>query len=97
MVFILMYKFSKRLSLLFSKNHIMPNNTTKVAIVGTAGRGDAGKRMSKPLFDLMVSTAQSLIREELGSSPVHLISGGAAWSGMYSTYIIDILHFEYRF
>jgi len=29
----------------------------------------------------MVARAQALIRSEVGSSTVHLVSGGAAWSG----------------
>jgi len=54
---------------------------TQVAIVGTSGRGDDGPRMTKQLFDLMVTRAQAIIRDKLDSSPVHLVSGGAAWAG----------------
>ena len=55
-------------------------STTKVALISTAGRGGDGHRMTKFLFDKMVDRAQILIRQELGSSAVHLISGGAAWA-----------------
>jgi len=46
-----------------------------VAIIGTAGRGKAGKQLSAPLFDRMVQRARELV-----PGPVRLVSGGAAWA-----------------
>ena len=56
-------------------------SAVEVAIIGTAGRGEDGHRMTESLFDLMVTRARMLIRQELHSSSViNLISGGAAWA-----------------
>ncbi|KAL6041651.1 DprA-like DNA processing chain A [Balamuthia mandrillaris] len=56
--------------------------TTKVGIIGTAGRGADAARLHKDLFDAMVYQAIHLIEEEfkLEWERVHLVSGGAAWA-----------------
>ena len=59
--------------------------TTKIAIVGTAGRGKDQFRMTRALFDTMLAKARTIIREKLNHSAIHLISGGAAWSGLSNT------------
>ena len=51
----------------------------RVAIVGTAGRGDDTARMSLALHEAMLLDAGERIVRCWGR-PVHLISGGAAWA-----------------
>ncbi|RUP48371.1 hypothetical protein BC936DRAFT_144662 [Jimgerdemannia flammicorona] len=55
---------------------------TTVAIVGTAGGGADGPKMTKSIFDAMLAKAESLIERQLKLEweQVTLISGGAAWS-----------------
>jgi hypothetical protein len=52
------------------------------SIVGTAGRGDDAKRLSRNHFDAMVIVAESLIDQfkENNYEITHLVSGGAAWA-----------------
>ena len=56
---------------------------TTVGIIGTAGRGTHGAKMTKQLFDNMLVEAERIIREQLKLEweEVALVSGGAAWSG----------------
>ena len=59
---------------------------TYIAIIGTAGRNKIlANEMTKALFENMVTKAKHIIEHELklSLSNVHLVSGGAAWSGMY--------------
>ncbi len=54
-----------------------------VSIVGSAGRrGDAAK-MNKKLYLRMVEKAKAVITKDfkLDFQNIHLVSGGAAWSG----------------
>lgn len=52
------------------------------SIVGTAGRKDDAKRLSKSHFDAMCNIAEGLIDQcaENNYPITHLVSGGAAWS-----------------
>ena len=53
-----------------------------LAIIGTAGRKEDGRKLSKPHFDAMCAIASELI-VQLGENnyPItHLVSGGAAWA-----------------
>ena len=54
-----------------------------VSIVGSAGRRGDGKKMTKTLFKRMVEKAKEVITEDFGLDldKIHLVSGGAAWSG----------------
>lgn len=52
----------------------------RIAIVGSAGRGEDGSRMSKPVFDAMVEKARDVISREGELGDVVLVSGGAAWA-----------------
>lgn len=59
------------------------NPRVSVAIIGTAGRGGKGARMSKSLFMAMVQAATDVIENtwKLPWSQIDLVSGGAAWAG----------------
>lgn len=52
-----------------------------IAIIGTAGRGADGKKLSLAIYEKMLVVAQTLIQnyEVFGKFPT-IISGGAAWS-----------------
>ena len=50
---------------------------SRVAIIGTSGRGEDGSRMTNKLFDLMIDCSISLIKAHCHGD-IHLISGGAA-------------------
>ena len=53
----------------------------RVAIIGTAGRGEDAARMTAKVFDAMVArTGQALAEWKLAPAQVHLVSGGAAWA-----------------
>ena len=56
----------------------------KVAIIGSAGRRGDLQKMNKELYFKMVDKAKEVIRDEfkLDLKEVHLVSGGAAWSGV---------------
>lgn len=56
---------------------------SKVSIIGTAGRGADGSKLSKELFYEAVEKAKEVITEnfKLKLGNVHLVSGGAAWAG----------------
>ncbi|RUS19232.1 hypothetical protein BC937DRAFT_87788, partial [Endogone sp. FLAS-F59071] len=56
--------------------------TTTIGIIGTAGRGADGAKMTKRIFDSMVAKAKDIIETQLKLSwdEVVLVSGGAAWS-----------------
>lgn len=53
-----------------------------VAIVGSAGRGDDGNKLTKDLFDKMSATAEEIIVSAFWLNPadVVLVSGGAAFA-----------------
>ena len=55
-----------------------------VSIVGTAGRKGDGKKLTKELYRSMYDKAKNIISNEfkLELSQCHVVSGGAAWSGM---------------
>ena len=54
----------------------------KVSVVGTAGRKEDGKKMTKELYHLMYEKAKDVIvnKFKLKLSQCH-VSGGAAWAG----------------
>lgn len=60
-----------------------------VAIIGTAGRGDDGKKMTTELYFKMAQYAQHVIQEKWGldSRDVHLVSGGSAWADSIAVYL----------
>lgn len=55
----------------------------RVSVVGTAGRKADGKRMNSAIFRRMIDKTIDVITNDfkLKMERVHLISGGAAWSG----------------
>jgi len=66
----------------------MPKITYKmssihIGIIGTAGRGLDFNKMTKDLFDSMISTVERIIQQQLklDYENITLVSGGAAWSG----------------
>ena len=61
---------------------VMFTDTTKVAIIGAAGRRGDAHRLTAAHFTSMVSTARCIIRQVLGLSPsqVHLVSGGSSYA-----------------
>ncbi len=62
---------------------MLPATRVFVGIIGTAGRGKAEAKMTKEIYERMVSTALSVIENDfkLDFNNVVLVSGGAAWSG----------------
>ncbi len=54
----------------------------KVAIVGSAGRNNDGAKMSRELFDCMVTRTEKEITDilKLQKSKIVLVSGGSAWT-----------------
>ena len=60
-----------------------PVTVTTVGIIGSAGRKEDCKKMTKDIFYKMVEKAEKVITEDfrLDLSKVHLVSGGAAWAG----------------
>ena len=62
----------------------------KVSIVGTAGRKEDGKKMTKELYHLMYEKAKDIIvnKFKLELSQCHVVSGGAAWAGRICLLII---------
>ena len=59
---------------------------TKVSIIGTAGRGADGRKLSKDLHYRTVEKTKEVISDiwKLKLSDIHLVSGGAAWAGKLS-------------
>lgn len=59
-----------------------PSATKKVAIIGSAGRNEDAKKMSKELFEAMVTKADRMITSvfKLDKSKVILVSGGSAFA-----------------
>ena len=62
---------------------IVMSKLVKVSIVGTAGRKEDGKKMTKELYHLMYEKAKDVIINEfkLQLCQCHVVSGGAAWAG----------------
>ena len=60
----------------------------KVSIIGTAGRKEDGKKMTKEIYHLMYEKAKDIIvnKFKLELSQCHVVSGGAAWAGR--TYLL---------
>jgi hypothetical protein len=58
------------------------NIEATVAIIGPAGRGQDGDRMSLDVYKQMISACKRAITDDLGlvANQVHLVSGGAAWA-----------------
>ena len=57
---------------------------TYVGVIGSAGRKDDAKKMTKELFYQMLTKLEEILTKhfKLNLSKVHLVSGGAAWAGM---------------
>lgn len=55
-----------------------------VSIIGTAGRGENSKLLTKTSFEWMCNEAIDIIenRLKIAWSDVQLVSGGAAWAGV---------------
>jgi hypothetical protein len=68
----------------------------RVAVVGTAGRGDDLKRMTSDLYDRMVMEAGRILLDEwkLDPSKIILVSGGSSWSDHVA---IDLFLHDKRF
>jgi hypothetical protein len=66
---------------------------TTIGIVGTAGRGADGAKMSKPLFDAMLAEAERIVEKQLKLKweNVTLVSGGAAWSGQLEKHVVTFV------
>lgn len=60
------------------------DKTYRIAIIGTAGRGEDGKRMNLDLYNRMIRKSEEIITQyfKLNWSNIILVSGGAAWSGI---------------
>ena len=56
-----------------------------VSIIGSAGRKGDARKMTRALYWRMVAKAEQVIYEtfKLEKDRVHLVSGGAAWAGMF--------------
>ena len=63
----------------------------KVSIVGTAGRNEDGKKLTKEIYHLMYEKAKDIIvnKFKLELSQCHAVSGGAAWASR--TYYLLIM------
>ena len=66
----------------------------KVSIVGTAGRKEDGKKMTKEIYHLMYEKAKDIIvnKFKLELSQCHVVSGGAAWAGRIYLLILFKVH-----
>ncbi len=58
-----------------------------VSIIGTAGRREDGSKLSSEIFHRAIDKTKEVIKDDfkLSLEQVHLVSGGAAWMGMYSS------------
>lgn len=56
-----------------------------VSIIGTAGRGGDGNRMTRELFYSMCEKAATVLERDWAMTwdSVDLVSGGAAWAGAF--------------
>ena len=63
----------------FSKVNVM------VSIIGTAGRQEDGSKLTSEIFHRAIDKTKEVIKDKfkLSLEQVHLVSGGAAWMGMY--------------
>lgn len=57
--------------------------STKVGIIGSAGRKADARKMTKEVYSAMIAKAEEVITQhfKLNLKQVHLVSGGAAWAG----------------
>jgi hypothetical protein len=72
----------------------------RIAIIGSAGRGPDGPKMSRELYFKMVEDARKEVlllayppnRTDDLAVPIHLVSGGAAWADhiVVSLYLMDL-------
>lgn len=74
-------KNTKSMSLLSCVNMFSPRGGIRIAVIGSAGRGEDAVRMHAKLFENAIERFKSVCSVELRvqMSEVHLISGGAAW------------------
>ena len=70
---------STQIMSLFSKTNGM------VSIIGTAGRRGDGRKLTSEIFHRAIDKTKEVIKDKfkLSLEQVHLVSGGAAWMGMY--------------
>jgi hypothetical protein len=71
--------------------------TKRIAIIGSAGRGDDGARMTKDVFQAMVDRAREILSNDLQykcNTDISLISGGAAWADHVAVEIFLRAHHE---
>ena len=56
-----------------------------VSIIGTAGRREDGSKLTPEIFYRAIDKTKEIIKDQfkLSLEQVHLVSGGAAWMGMY--------------
>ena len=56
-----------------------------VSIIGTAGRREDGSKLTSEIFHRAIDKTKEVIKDKfkLSLEQVHLVSGGAAWMGMY--------------
>ena len=64
-----------------------------VSIIGTAGRREDGSKLTSEIFHRAIDKTKQVIKDKfkLSLEQVHLVSGGAAWMGMYKgTFMLKI-------
>ena len=56
-----------------------------VSIIGTAGRREDGSKLTSEILHRAIDKTKEIIKDKfkLSLEQVHLVSGGAAWMGMY--------------
>ena len=56
----------------------------RVSIIGSAGRRGDGKKMTAEIYNRALDKAKEVIKDEfkLNLEKIHLVSGGAAWTGI---------------
>tara|TARA_Y100000310_G_scaffold13493_1_gene13718 strand:- start:3101 stop:3709 length:609 start_codon:yes stop_codon:yes gene_type:complete len=52
----------------------------ELSIIGTAGRGKTGRKMTRALYMKMVRHARNFVQERFSADTLRLVSGGAAWA-----------------
>lgn len=67
----------------------------RIAIIGTAGRGEDGKKMNEEIYMRMINKSEELITKKFKFQwrDIVLVSGGAAWSGKYVFFVKNIIFY----
>jgi len=65
------------------KQMTLVKSRVSVGVIGSAGRLEDSKKMTKELYEEMLKKLKAVITKKfkLDLKKVHLISGGAAWAG----------------